>query len=152
MSGSTANPLIPQGTLNRIRGNIQVVSFPVLNITASYLGSEGFSFSRTSPATTMIDQMTGRVVSPEPYQSVNIEIHLNRAQGLAAQWEAQLVALSYLGDLTVYSDSANLTTYHFTNCSIENVSPIAVTGKTSDYSITLTGVYIINNNLWNLTI
>ena len=152
MSGTISSPLVPQGTLNRLRGNIQVVSFPVLNISASYLGEGGFEFTRTGPATTMLPTMTGRVVSPEPYQSVDLAVHLVRAQSLAGQWEAQLMSLSAIGNITVYTDSMVLPVYNFQNCAIMNVGPLGATGKSTDYLLTLTGTLVINNQLWALTV
>lgn len=152
MSGTTANPQIAQGVLNRIRGNIQVASYPALNITAPFLGAAGFSFTRGGPATTMIDTLTGRVGSPEPYQPVDVEIHLVKSQALATAWEAQLKTLSIIGNLTVFTDSAVQPIYNFTEMAIQNVGAIAVNGKSVDYVLTLTGTYIINNGLFALVI
>lgn len=39
------NPLIPQGTLNRVRASVVWPSFPNLNVTASYLGRMGIRLS-----------------------------------------------------------------------------------------------------------
>jgi hypothetical protein len=153
MSGSiSGNPQVPQGVINRIRGNIQVPSYPNLSITAAFLGEQAFEFTRTGPATTMIGSLTGRVASPEPYQPVSINVHLVKSQALAAQWESQLVALSLVGNLLLYTDAATMPTYQFSNCAIENVGPIATNGKSIDYMLTLTGTYIINNNLWALVV
>jgi len=153
MSGTTtSNPQIAQGVLNRIRGNIQVSSFAALNITPSFLGAAGFSFTRSGPATTMIDTLTGRVGSPEPYQPVDVEIHLVKSQALATAWETQLQNLSIIGDITVFTDAAAQPTYSFTQMTIQNVGPIAVNGKSVEYLLTLTGTYIVNNGLWALVI
>ena len=152
MSGTTANPQIAQGVLNRIRGNIQIANFPALNITAPFLGAGGFSFTRGGPATTMIDTLTGRVGSPEPYQPVDVEIHLIKSQALATAWETQLQNLSIIGGITVFTDSAMQPTYNFTQMTIQNVGSIAVNGKSVDYTLTLTGTYIINNGLFALVI
>jgi hypothetical protein len=152
MSGSTGNPQIAQGVLNRIRGNIQIGAFPTLNITAPFLGAGGFTFTRTGTATTMIDTLTGRVASPEPFQAVNVEIHLVKSQSLASAWEAQLQSLSIIGPITVFTDSAVQPTYNFTQMAIENVGAIAVNGKSVEYILTLTGTYVINNGLFALVI
>ena len=149
---TTANPQIAQGVLNRIRGNIQIASFAALNITPSFLGANGFTFTRSGPATTMIDTLTGRVGSPEPFQPVDVEIHLVKSQALATAWETQLQNLSIIGDITVFTDSAVQPTYSFTQMTIQNVGPIAVNGKSVEYMLTLTGTYIINNGLWALVI
>jgi hypothetical protein len=149
MSGSTTgNPQISLGTLNRVRGNIQVPNFPALNVTASYMGEAGFTITRASPGTTMINTLTGRVVSPEVYQSVTAEIHLVKSQALAAVWETQLLNLSAIGPMVFYGDSAVLGSFSFVNCAIENVGPIQNNGRNAEYMVTVMGTYIINNALF----
>ena len=71
---------------------------------------------------------------------------------MAAAWEAQLQNLSIIGDITVFTDSAALPTYTFTQMTIQNVGAIAVNGKSVEYMLTLTGTYIVNNGLWALII
>jgi hypothetical protein len=152
MSGSTANPQIPQGNLNRARGNIQVPSYPALNISAPYLGEGGFTFNRSTPVTTFIPTLTGQVLSPEPYQVGTLEIHLVKSQALAAQWEAQLLNISILGNIVFYSDTNALLPYNFTQCGILNVGPIQNNGKSAEYMVTLNATYIINNALFALVV
>lgn len=152
MSQTIGSPQVSQGTINRLRGNVQVTSIPALNVTASFLGEGGFEFTRTGPATTMINTLTGRVVSPEPYQPVDIAMHLVKSQSLASAWEAQLVSLSAIGNILVYTDALTLPIYGFTNCAIMNIGPITVNGKSAEYMVTLTGTYVINNQLWALTV
>lgn len=152
MSQSISNPQVNQGVLNRARGNLQIASFPALNITAPYLGANGLSFSRAGTATTMINTLTGRVPSPEPFQAVTIEVHLIKSQALASLWETQLLALSTIGNVLFYTDAAAQPIYAFTNCAIENVGPMTANGTSVDYMLSLTGTYIINNQLFALTI
>jgi hypothetical protein len=152
MSGSIGNPQVNQGVLNRARGNIQVSSFPQLNITAPYLGINGFTATRTGTATTFINTLTGRVPSPEPYQAVTLEVHLVKSQALASLWETQLLALSTIGNILFYTDAAQQPIYAFTNCGIDNVGPIVVNGTSVDYMLSISGTYIINNQLFALTI
>ncbi len=152
MASASSNPQIAQGVINRIRGNIQIASFPALNVTASFLGDQGFSFTRAGPATTMINTLTGRVPSPEPYQPVDIEIHLVKSQALASAWEAQLQTLSIIGSILVYTDAATMPNYQFTQCAISNIAAISANGKSADYTLTLTGTYIVNNSLWALVV
>jgi hypothetical protein len=153
MSGSSvANPQIPYGTLNRVRGQIQVPSYPALTVTAPFMGERGYSISRATPGTTMLNQLLGRVVSPEPYQAVTIEAHLAKSQTLAQQWENQLQSLSAIGQIVCFTDSMNLGPYTFINCAIENVDPIENSGKSAEYMVRIMGTYIINNALFQLTI
>ena len=151
MSG-TANPQVPQGVLNLVRANVQVTSFPQLNVTAPFLGAGGITISWNGPATTFINTLTGRVPSPEPYQPVTIGIHLIKSQSLSALWEAQRVSLTVVGNILVYTDAAQMPTYPFSNCAIETVGEITVNGKSSEYMVTLGGTYVINNQLWNLLV
>jgi hypothetical protein len=152
MSGVLSNPQIPQGVINLARANVQIVSYPALNVTASFLGAGGISMTPTGPATTFINTLTGRVTSPEPYQPYNIAMHLIKSQNLAAQWEAQRQALTRLGNVLVFTDSAVMPTYAFTDAGIENVGEVLVNGKSVEYLVTLGATYVINNNLWSLLI
>ncbi len=151
MSGS-GSPQVFLPPINRIRGNVQVQNFPALNVTASFLGKGGFEVTWNSPATTMLPTMTGRVASPEPYQAVTVGMHLVKSQSLASAWEAQRVALSTIGNILVFTTSRALAPYSFVNMAIENVGALTESGESVEYMVTLTGTYIINNNLWALTI
>lgn len=145
-----ANPIVPQGTINRLRASVTVTSLSALNITASYLGKEGISLSFDGLITTPIETMTGVVPSPEPYQKVTISAHLLKTQALANAWKQQLEALSLIGDITVRSDSAQLDPYQFSNCYITNVNPLKFAGDDAGWVISLGGIYYINSSLWNL--
>ena len=145
-----ANPIVPQGTLNRLRASITITSFPGLNITASYLGKEGVSLSFDGMVTTPIETMVGVVPSPEPYQKVSVSAHLLKTQALANSWKAQLEALSLIGDITVRSDTTTLDPYQFSNCYIMNVNPLKFAGDDAGWVISLGGIYYVNSSLWNL--
>ena len=152
MSAPPPIPRSPRAFSIEFGATFRSPAYPALNITAPFLGAAGFSFTRGGPATTMIDTLTGRVGSPEPYQPVDVEIHLVKSQALATAWEAQLNTLSIIGNLTVFTDSAVQPIYNFTEMAIQNVGAIAVNGKSVDYVLTLTGTYIINNGLFALVI
>ena len=57
------NPLIPQGTVNRLRGSVIWNDFPQLNVTAPYLGTDGIGFSLDGESTVFLPTMTGAVTS-----------------------------------------------------------------------------------------
>lgn len=152
MSGTIGNPQIAQGTINLVRASVQITSFPALNVTAPFLGTGGVTLTPAGPVTTFIPTLTGRVPSPEPFQPYTIGLHLVKSQGLAAQWEAQRVSLSLIGSILVFTDSATLPSYAFTQCAIENVGEITSNGKSAEYMVTIGGTYIINNALWALLI
>lgn len=143
-----ANPLVPQGTLNRLRGSVVIPAFPQLNITASFLGKEGISISFEGDTTTSITTMTGVVQSPEPYQMARIAAHLLKSQSLAALWEAQRLSLSLIGDVVLSTDSLTMPKYILSNCSIMNVDEIKANGDSAEFGIVISGIYSINASLW----
>lgn len=142
------NPLVPQGTLNRLRASVLWPSFDALNVTASYLGEEMIRLSFEGQATTRIPVATGQVMSPEPYLPLMLRIHLLKTQYLANAYKAQMENNCLLGDGTVIPDASTLSPYQLTNCSIASVEPLDFNGKNPGWIIDIAGYYIINNSLW----
>lgn len=142
------NPLVAQGTLNRLRGSVVVPNFPELNVTAPYLGEAGIGLALEGVTTTFINTMTGAVTSPEPYMIAAVTINLLRTQQLSDLYKGQMEADARIGDITVRPDAATLSQYPFTNCAIESVAPLQINGKDAGFVLTLKGYYNINNNLW----
>src|ERR1700677_4793058 len=105
---ATTNPLINQGTLNRLRGSVVWASLPTLNVTSSYLAKEAIRLALDGEATTFIQTMTGAVTSPEPYQMITLTINMLKTNGLAAQYQAQMQNLTTLGNGTVITDTSAL--------------------------------------------
>lgn len=145
-----ANPLVAQGTLNRLRGSVVVTQIPQLNVTAPFLGREGISLGLEGNTTTYIDTMTGAVTSPEPYQRATVKVHLLKTQSLSALYKAQMELISTIGDIVVTPDTLSLPTYSFTNCSIMSIDELTFNGENAGFTINLGGVYYINSALWNL--
>lgn len=148
MALSSTNPLIAQGNLNRLLTSLQVVSFPQLNITASYLGKRGIEMRRASVITDYIETMTGAVVSGAPYQKFEVTAHLLRTQPLASLWESQLQLSSQLGDLVLRGDTTQLPPFQLTNSAIITVGPFTFDGLEPDYPLELAGYYVVNNSLF----
>lgn len=71
-----ANPLVAQGTLNRLRCSVVVGSTPTLNVTAPYMGQSFASVSFSEPFSELIGTATGAVTSPEPYVFGTITVGL----------------------------------------------------------------------------
>ena len=94
------NPLVDQGTLNRLRASVLVTQSPELNVTASFLGKEMIGLTLEGNATTGIPNAAGVTQSPEPYQLATLEIHLIKAQALADQWKQRMQTNTLLGDIT----------------------------------------------------
>ena len=149
MSG--INPLVAQGTLNRIRGSIVIPNFPALNVTAPYLGREGIRLTLVGKSTVYIPTMTGAVTSPEPYQMVATEVHLLKTQALANAYETQKQLLATIGGYVITPDTSTLTTYSIINGAISEVRQLNFDGTDAGYVVTLEGYYLINSSLFSLT-
>ena len=146
---ANANPLIAQGTLNRLRGSVIWNNFPALNVTAPYLHKEGIRLALEGEATVYIDTMTGGVTSPEPYQRVSLTIALLKTQPLAAAYKAQKELSTLLGPGIVRGDSAALPPYQLTNCAIRNIRELVFNGEDAAWAIIIGGYYQINSSLFS---
>jgi hypothetical protein len=146
----SSNPMIPQGTLNRLRGSVNFVSNSQLNVTAPYLGKAGISLTLEGESTLMIPTMSGTVTSPEPYMMVSCVINLLKTQNLAAVFKAQMENTTLIGDFVVTPDASTLPTYYVNNAAIESVKDMPLNGEDAGFVITLKGYYIVNNALWNI--
>ena len=144
-----ANPLVPQGTLNRLRASISFVSFPGLQITASFLGKEGIALAFDGVVTTPLDTMTGVVQSPEPYQRVTVSAHLIKSQALANNFKSQIELNSLVGDFVVRTDAGSMGPYQVSNGAINTVNPLKFDGSDAGWTLMLSGIYYVNASLWN---
>jgi hypothetical protein len=144
------NPLINQGTLNRLRGSVVFASNATLNITAPYLSKEAISIAFDGDAGLLIPTLTGGVTSPEPYQMATVTIHLLKSQSLSNVYKKQIEANVNVGDVSVITDSAALGDYALSNCIIKGVRDITFDGVVPGFVVTIAGIYNINSNLWDL--
>jgi hypothetical protein len=143
------NPLISQGTLNRLVASINWPNFPGLNITPPFLGPEGIHLTFEGDATLFIDTMTGVVTSVEPYLRFRMIAQLLKSQFLAASYKAQMEALTTLGNGVVRPDvSLGLTPYQLYNCAIQSGQPDAFAGRGAFYPVSFSGYYVVNNAAW----
>lgn len=145
------NPLIPQGTLNRVRCSIIVPNYPGLNITAPYMGRNFATISFDGDFTKLIGTGTGAVVSPEPYVEASIVVGILRTQALAASWRSQWEDTGNIGSVDVHSDTAAFPKFTISTAVIQHFDPNAFDGEDPVSRLTLRGIYYINNALWNLT-
>lgn len=143
------NPLIAQGTLNRLRGSIVIPDVPNLNVTAPYLGKAGISLQLTGEATTNIPTLTGVVQSAEPYMPCSISVPLLRTQPLANLYKRRMEFLSIIGPVTIRSDASQFEPYQFINCSIASVDAQGYGGDNPHLPVIITGYYNINSGLWD---
>jgi hypothetical protein len=145
-----ANPLIYQGTLNKLRGSLSVILFPELNVTASYLGEDGIGMTFEGEASAYLPTMTGAVPSPNPYQISTVSIALLRTQNLSAVWRSQMETATTIGDVVVRTDTPTLNDYSILNCTIKGVGEVAVNGRSPLWGIVLQGTYYVNSTLFDV--
>lgn len=143
-----AATLPQQGTLNRALTAIMIPDFPELNVVAGYFASKMARISFDGVTTDNIPVQAGTVQSPRLFQVVTITAYLNKAQGLASQWENQRLTNSNLGPVNFITDSSTLEGYYLDNCALMNISDISATGEDADFPITITGTYFINGAIW----
>lgn len=145
-----SNPMIPQGTLNRLRGSMNITGSPELNVTASFLAEAGITFQLEGATTEFINTMVGVVTSPQPFMMATCVVNILKTQGIAALYKARMESDARIGDFVVTPDAVTLPTYIINNAAIESVREMTFNGKDPGFSITLKGAYFINNDLWNI--
>ena len=143
-----ANPLIAQGSLNRLRSSVTVPDFPALNITSSYMGKSFVTVTFDGDFDKLIGTGTGAVTSPEPYVEANVVVSLLRTQALSGAWLAQAQTLSDIGDVSIFPDSTAFPEIDLVSCVIQHVDPGVYDGLDPIVKLNLKGVFLINNNLW----
>lgn len=152
MVATILNPLVSQGTLNRVSASVSVPSFPQLNVTASYLGRAAIRLALTGEAVRYLNTLTGATTSPEVYLPITCTMHLIKAQPLSALYKSTMETDSLIGAITVRPDlpvgSNGLTPYDFVNCSIMRVIDLEFSGENEGYVIELGGIYYINSFLF----
>jgi hypothetical protein len=126
-------------------------NFPLLNVTPSYLGTEGIGITPDGPIASMLPSMTGLVPSLEPYQTMRIVIHLIRAQSLAAAYKSQWETNALIGGGTVRPDviTSVLPPFLVDNVAITGLNTLNFSGRDAEFIVTCTGAYYINSALWN---
>lgn len=143
------NPLIAQGSLNRILGSVVWSALPALNITSPFLGRGGIGLALNGDATLILPTMTGTVQSEEPYMPVSLTVNLLRTQGLGAAYKLQMEDDSNLGDGVVRPDSKVLGNFPIFNCAIVSVREMNFGGQDPGFILTIGGYYLVNAAMWS---
>jgi hypothetical protein len=146
MSG---NPLVDQGTLNRIMASVVWTNFPALNLTSPYLAREGIRLALEGNATDYFGTMTGAVPSPAPYQICTITMALVKSQPLSNQYKLQFESNTILGNCTVRPDTSTLGIYDLNNVVLESVREMTFAGEEPSFVVTGKGYYLVNSDLFN---
>jgi hypothetical protein len=151
------NPLVDQGTLNRIRASVVWSNFPQLNVTSPYLGREGIRLALEGNATDYFGTMTGAVPSPAPYQICTLTLNLIKSQPLGQVYKSQFELSTLLGYCTVRPDSGpnldgnidGIGIYDLYNVVLETVREMTFAGEDPTYVVTCKGYYLVNSVLFN---
>ena len=143
------NPLVDQGTLNRLRASIVVPNAPQLNVISANLGREGIRLALDGPATAYLATMTGAVPSPEPYQIVTLTVNIVKSEPVSNIYKTQFETTVLIGPVTVRPDSPTLGLYQLLNCVLENVREMSYAGDEAIYAVTIKGTYQVNAGYFN---
>ena len=145
-----SNPLVNQGSLNRVIASVSWPNFPGLNVTAAFLGREAIRFTPEGDATTFIGTLTGAVTSPEVYMMVTLGMHLLKTQSLAAAYQAQMQLDTRLGPGIVRPDvSTGIQPFQLANCAIMGFRELSFSGDDAGYRISCRGQWYVNSVLFN---
>jgi hypothetical protein len=145
-----SNPLISQGTLNKLRGSVIYTDHQELNVTASYLAAEGISLAFEGDASGYLETMTGAVPSPNPYMMATVTLHLLKTQGLSTTYKDQFELDTTIGDLLVTTDTTTLDSYQLENCTLMRVNELGFGGRDPGFTVMVRGTYRINSSLFDL--
>jgi hypothetical protein len=143
------NPAVPQGVLNRVRGSVLCSAQPLLNVTASYLGEQGITFTPTGDMTSYLKTLTGAGRSPAPYVMMEGMVHILKTTPLANAYKTGWETDSYLGDLTVRPDTSKLGVFQYVNCSIMGVDTLIFNGTDIGMGVKISGIYYTNSILFD---
>lgn len=141
-----SNPLIQQGTLNRLLASVVFADFPQLTVICPFLSKEAISIAFEGETSQLIGTLTGAVVSPEPYIFATVTMHLVRSQFLAAAYKAQIETDTTMGSVTVIPDTITLTPFQLDTCVLQSMQEIAFDGNQAGLIIKLRAVYRINSS------
>lgn len=144
------NPNLIPGNINRIRGTILIPANPTLNVTASYLTSEGISITPQSAVATVLAGMASTVISEEPYQMVQVRASLLRTLALAEAYLEQIKQSPVVGQITVTPDTNVISPFILYNASIVNWQELSFAGRSADFAVVFAGYFNISNDLWSL--
>ena len=146
------NPLVEQGSLNRIKASVVWANFQDLNVTASYLGAGGIRLGLDGGTTVFLPTMTGAVTSPEPFQMITLSMNLLKTQQLADLYKQRMEVDARIGNGTVFPDiqAGGINSYQLINCAIESVRELNFAGTDAAYEVSVRGYYLVNSSLWDV--
>jgi hypothetical protein len=143
------NPNVTQGTLNRAKISVSFSDNSEFNISVSNLSPAGVSISPSTPSATLIGTMVGAVASLNPYQLVDITIHLLRTQSLAKKFESRKKSNCSFGTMVMRGDSTSMQPWTYSNGTLVNVDAMNFTGNEVECILRFQAVYNINSDIWS---
>ena len=144
------NPLIDQGSLNRLRAAIIFPTYPGMNINAAQLTKDGIRLALEGQSTTYLPTLVGAVRSQEPYMMVTLTASLVKSIPISNAFKIQMETNSWMGTCTVRPDNQNLGIYGLLNVSITAIREMNFAGEDAAWVVSFRGYYTINSNIWSV--
>ena len=138
----------PPGVLNRLRASVQFSDFPQLNVTSSFLTTEGIRLALEGNATDLLPAMVSLVSSPAPYLSASITMSIVRSSSLAFLFKQQIENTTLMGLVTIFPDTDVLNPFTINNVALESVREMAMAGMEAAMVVTARGYYNVNTGFF----
>jgi hypothetical protein len=138
----------PPGVLNRLRASVTYKDFPQLNVTSSFLTTEGIRLALEGNATDLLPAMVSLVSSPAPYLSASITMSLVRSSTLAQIYKTQIEDTTLVGLITIWPDTDVLPPFIINNVALESVREMAMAGMEAAMVVTARGYYNVNTGFF----
>jgi hypothetical protein len=138
----------PPGVLNRLRASVTYNDHPELNVTSSFLTTEGIRLALEGNAADLLPAMVSLVSSPAPYLSASITMSLVRSSTLAQIYKLQIEDTALVGLVTIWPDTDVLTPFVINNVALESVREMAMAGMEAAMVVTARGYYNVNTGFF----
>jgi hypothetical protein len=138
----------PPGPLNRLRASVVFANFPELNVTSSFLTTEGIRLALEGNATDLLPAMVSLVSSPAPYLSATITMSIVRSSALANLYKLQFEDNTLMGIVTIWPDTDVIPVYTINNVALESVREMAFAGMEAAMVVTARGYYNVNTGFF----
>lgn len=138
----------PPGVLNRLRASVVWKLFPELNVTSSFLTTEGIRLALEGNATDLLPAMVSLVSSPAPYLAASITMSVVRSSSLAALYQEQIENTTLMGLMSIFPDTDVLKPYIINNVALESVREMAFAGMEAAMVVTARGYYNVNTGFF----
>jgi hypothetical protein len=122
--------------------------FPELNVTSSFLTTEGIRLALEGNATDLLPAMVSLVSSPAPYLAASITMSVVRSSSLAALYQEQIENTTLMGLMSIFPDTDVLKPYIINNVALESVREMAFAGMEAAMVVTARGYYNVNTGFF----